>query len=98
MLWIIIEYLLDANMRHQQAVDELGTPRSLARKILADYSSVYQNKVEIRLQDEHVPRYRQLKIMLKRLVNYFGTIIDAYYDSHFVVVGALFIALLFYLD
>ncbi|TYA98057.1 DUF1700 domain-containing protein [Lactobacillus sp. SL9-6] len=33
------EYLLDANLEtYQQAVDELGTPRSLARKILADYS------------------------------------------------------------
>lgn len=33
------EYLLDAGIEtYQQAVDELGTPRSLARKVLADYS------------------------------------------------------------
>lgn len=33
------EYLMDAGLEtYQQAVDELGTPRSLARKILADYS------------------------------------------------------------
>ncbi|WP_125581056.1 DUF1700 domain-containing protein [Levilactobacillus cerevisiae] len=33
------EYLLDAGIgTYEQAVDELGTPRSLARKVLADYS------------------------------------------------------------
>jgi len=33
------EYLLDAGIEtYEQAVDELGTPRSLARKVLADYS------------------------------------------------------------
>lgn len=33
------EYLLDAGIStYEQAVDELGTPRSLARKVLADYS------------------------------------------------------------
>jgi len=33
------EYLLDAGIEtYQQAVDELGTPKSLARKVLADYS------------------------------------------------------------
>ncbi|WP_204120423.1 MULTISPECIES: DUF1700 domain-containing protein [Levilactobacillus] len=33
------EYLLDAGIEtYQQAVDELGSPRSLARKVLADYS------------------------------------------------------------
>ncbi|MCH5464335.1 DUF1700 domain-containing protein [Levilactobacillus tujiorum] len=33
------EYLMDAGIEsYQQAVDELGSPRSLARKVLADYS------------------------------------------------------------
>ncbi|NLR10611.1 MULTISPECIES: DUF1700 domain-containing protein [Lactobacillaceae] len=33
------EYLMDAGLEtYQQAVDELGTPKSLARKVLADYS------------------------------------------------------------
>lgn len=33
------EYLLDAGIdTYQEAVDELGSPRSLARKVLADYS------------------------------------------------------------
>ncbi|WP_341779261.1 DUF1700 domain-containing protein [Levilactobacillus sp. HBUAS70063] len=42
------EYLMDAGIEtYQQAVDELGTPKSLARKVLADYS------IRMSEQDQH---------------------------------------------
>lgn len=41
------EYLLDAGIEtYEQAVDELGTPRSLARKVLADYSIKASEQIE----------------------------------------------------
>ena len=63
------EYLLDAGIEtYQQAVDELGTPRSLARKVLADYS--------IRLSE------REPKENADGLADCVGTVVDASHDSN----------------
>jgi len=86
------EYLMDAGIEtYEQAVDELGTPRSLARKVLADYSirSSSQESQSIKSRSDIQATKNNVKTVWLIILALLSTPVTI---PILIVIGALFVA------
>ncbi|AKP64239.1 hypothetical protein FC99_GL000466 [Levilactobacillus koreensis JCM 16448] len=86
------EYLMDAGIEtYEQAVDELGTPRSLARKVLADYSirSSSQESQSIKSRSDIQATKNNVKTVWLIILALLSTPVTI---PILILIGALFVA------